>query len=91
MTAAPKSQLDNGEQGNPSLKRGRGDFSRPLDGEAEASPTQRPRISEALRNRTGTDMGLTVSVWTFWHGSNNSCLILCSTLLENFYKLRKDY
>jgi len=27
---------------NPSLKRGRGDFSRPLDGKAEASPTQRP-------------------------------------------------
>jgi hypothetical protein len=27
---------------NASLKRGGGDFSRPLDGEAEASPTQRP-------------------------------------------------
>ena len=30
------------DSSNPSLKRGRGDFSRPLDREAEASPTQRP-------------------------------------------------
>ena len=33
---------------NPSHIRGRGDFSRPLEREAKASPTQRPRKSEAL-------------------------------------------
>jgi hypothetical protein len=34
---------------NPSPKRGRGDFSRPLEREAKASPTHGPRFSDALR------------------------------------------
>jgi hypothetical protein len=57
MTAAWKSQLDNGDNG------------------------------EQDRNREG----LNVSRWTFWQGSNNSCPILSSAVLEIFYILRKDY
>jgi len=46
---------------NASLKRGRGDFSRPLEREAKASPTQRPRESEALRpNMWANDMSFYV-------------------------------